>query len=146
MPDAPRFFTLDEANRTLPLVRRIMRDILEAHPELEQQLSELRRLQAQDPGAQGRERAQQLHTTIDKGARRINSFIQELHQIGCLFKGFDPGLVDFYCLYRNRPIFLCWQSGEDTIHYWHELDAGYAGRQPLPPDMKRKRSRTPTGG
>ncbi|HUX86133.1 MAG TPA: DUF2203 family protein [Chloroflexota bacterium] len=41
------------------------------------------------------------------------------------------GLVDFPAERDGRVVYLCWRRGEDQIHYWHELDAGFAGRQPL---------------
>jgi hypothetical protein len=64
-------------------------------------------------------------------AERINRFLQELDAIGCVFKGFEAGLVDFYSLRDDRPIFLCWRLGEDRIAYWHEIESGFAGRQPI---------------
>ena len=48
-----------------------------------------------------------------------------------MFKGFDAGLVDFYSLREDRPIFLCWKLGEERITHWHEIDAGFSGRQPI---------------
>src|SRR5256885_138607 len=55
-----------------------------------------------------------------------------LEQIGCVFKGFEPGLVDFYGKLDGKEIFWCWKQGEDRIDHWHELETGYAGRQPVP--------------
>jgi len=48
-----------------------------------------------------------------------------------VFKGFEAGLVDFYSLRDDRPIFLCWRLGEDHIGHWHEIESGFAGRQPI---------------
>ena len=46
-------------------------------------------------------------------------------------KGVEPGLVDFPSLREGREVYLCWREGEDQIDFWHEVDAGFAGRQPL---------------
>ena len=61
----------------------------------------------------------------------------ELEQIGCEFKGFDAGLVDFHGRLEEREILWCWKFGEERITHWHELDAGFAGRQPLPEVLMR---------
>jgi len=64
-------------------------------------------------------------------AERINRYLQELELVGCVFKGFEAGLVDFYSLRDDRPVFLCWRLGEERITHWHEIDSGFAGRQPI---------------
>jgi hypothetical protein len=68
---------------------------------------------------------------VTRHADRINRYLQELEAVGCVFKGFDAGLVDFYSLREDRPVFLCWKLGEDRITHWHEIDAGFSGRQPI---------------
>jgi len=68
---------------------------------------------------------------VTRHANRINQYLQELEAIGCVFKGFEGGLVDFYSLRDDRPIFLCWRLGEDRISHWHEIDTGFSGRQPI---------------
>jgi hypothetical protein len=74
----------------------------------------------------------ELHAAIEKVARDINNFLEELEQIGCLFKGFEEGLVDFYGQLEGRDIFWCWKVGEERIEHWHEVEEGYSGRQPVP--------------
>ena len=59
----------------------------------------------------------------------LNLLIDELQQIGVELKDFEKGLVDFPAVHLNREISLCWHSGETNVHTWHEVDAGYAGRQ-----------------
>lgn len=73
-----------------------------------------------------------LKRQIDAVAHQINDFLAELEQVGCVFKGFPDGLVDFYGKLDGRDIFWCWKLGEDEIHHWHELEAGFAGRQEIP--------------
>jgi hypothetical protein len=129
---APRIFTVAEAERTLPLVRRIVTDLLAAYPVWRQAVEEYDLLAGAaraEPGETPALRA--ARETITREAERINGYLQELEQIGCVFKGFEAGLVDFYALREDRLVFLCWRLGEAHITHWHEVDAGFAGRRPL---------------
>jgi hypothetical protein len=129
---APRIFTVAEAERTLPLVRRIVTDLLAAYPVWRQAVEEYDLLAGAARAELGETPAlQAARETITREAERINGYLQELEQIGCVFKGFEAGLVDFYALREDRLVFLCWRLGEDHITHWHEVDAGFAGRRPL---------------
>ena len=121
------FFTVEEANRTLPLVRRVVEDILDGHAELERLATRLK--EARDAGDDETERS--VRTAAQEMSNRIDGFVSELEKIGCLFKGAPQGLVDFHSYRDGRPVFLCWQFGEDEVLFWHELDAGFGGRRPL---------------
>lgn len=129
----PRFFTVSEANKTLPLVRRIVSDITALHPEWRDLVAQYE-LVAADAKPEWGESPEQLdlRRRIDDIAGKITDYLQELEKIGCVFKGFDEGLVDFYGKLDGREIFWCWKQGEDRITHWHEIEAGFAGRQPLP--------------
>jgi hypothetical protein len=72
-----------------------------------------------------------LRREIDERAGNISGFVAELEQVGVTLKGFDEGLVDFYSLHQGRVVCLCWRHGEPSVAHWHELDAGFAGRQPI---------------
>jgi hypothetical protein len=61
----------------------------------------------------------------------LQDMIAELDATGAEIKGIDEGLVDFPAEREDRIVYLCWRLGEDTIAYWHELNAGFSGRQPL---------------
>lgn len=128
-----KFFTLAEANRTLPLVERVVRDIMAVYPEWKDLVARFELAAAQSRPDWGESKEQlDLKAQIDAVAARINGFLAELEQIGCEFKGFDLGLVDFHGRLDEREILWCWKYGEDRITHWHELEAGFAGRQPLP--------------
>jgi hypothetical protein len=135
---AHRLFTLAEANRTLPLVKRVVQDIMSVYPEWKDLVSryELVASQARPEWGESKEQLD-LKAQIDAVARKINSYLGELEQIGCEFKGFDDGLVDFHGRLDEREILWCWKSGEDRITHWHELDSGFGGRQPLPEVLSR---------
>jgi hypothetical protein len=135
---AHKLFTLAEANRTLPLVKRVVQDIMSVYPEWKDLVSryELVASQARPEWGESKEQLD-LKAQIDAVARKINSYLGELEQIGCEFKGFDDGLVDFHGRLDEREILWCWKSGEDRITHWHELDSGFGGRQPLPEVLSR---------
>lgn len=125
------YFTIESANRTLPLVRKVMEDLIQEHEQLEEILPRLHNL---DPGEEtdSVELAEQrfLREEAARISADIEAYMAELESIGCLFKGFD-GLVDFYAMRDGRPVFLCWRHPEERITHWHEIDEGFAGRQLL---------------
>jgi hypothetical protein len=128
--DAPRLFTVQEAEATLPLVRRIVGDLLATYPRWREAVAAYEVVTGAARDLETPE-LRSARETVTREAEQINSFLLELEQIGCLFKGFDAGLVDFYALHDDRLIFLCWRHGEERITHWHEVDAGFADRQPL---------------
>ena len=130
---SPKFFTLSEANRTLPLVKRVVEDIASYYPGWKDLVSryELMAANARPDWGESPEQLG-LKSQIDDVARRINACLVELEQVGCEFKGFEEGLVDFHGKLDDREILWCWKMGEDRITHWHEVDAGFAGRQPIP--------------
>jgi hypothetical protein len=131
MPDF-KLFSLQEAERTLPLVRQIVQDLTNEYPAWRAAVSRFELLTGgarADWGETGELLA--AREDVTRHADRINRYLQELESVGCVFKGFDAGLVDFYSLREDRPIFLCWKLGEERITHWHEVDAGFSGRQPI---------------
>jgi hypothetical protein len=127
---AQRYFTVDEANRTLPLVRRVVRDIVDDYARWKQHVRDYEVLAASE---ESEESAEQVGTRaeIETLAERIDGYIAELTAIGCLFKGFEEGLVDFYAKMNGQDVLLCWRLGEAAVEHWHEIEAGFGGRQPL---------------
>ena len=119
-----RLFSRDEAERMLPLVRSIVRGMMEDHAERQALLDRL------DPGDEvGRVRPENdaLTDRLVEGAR-------ELERLGAEFKGVELGLVDFPTLRDGQLAYLCWQYGEDRIRFWHSVETGYAGRRLLDDD------------
>jgi hypothetical protein len=65
-------------------------------------------------------------------AREIRALLEEIAALGVEVKDPDLGLIDFRAMRRGREVYLCWRLGEgDRISWWHEIESGYAGRQPL---------------
>jgi hypothetical protein len=127
-----KIFTIDEAERTLPLLRRILADLQAEYETWRAALAAYDLLAAGSRAEVGEtEPLVAARTAVTDSANRINGYLLEIESIGCLFKGFDEGLVDFYALRDDRLVFLCWKLGEEHITHWHEIDAGFAGRRPI---------------
>lgn len=129
----PRYFTLEEANRLLPRLRELMARLQERNVELERRqegLLSLARLAAGDGLAQERE-ADQARRAVEEATDEINALVEEVQALGCEVKDPERGLVDFRAWHEGREVYLCWRLGEERIAYWHDLQAGFAGRQPL---------------
>lgn len=127
-----RIFTLEEAEATLPLVRRIAGDLSAEFDAWRTAVGEYEILagaSTSETGETDELRAAQQRVT--EHARRVSAFLTEMDALGCVFKGFEEGLVDFYTLRDDRLVFLCWRLGEPRITHWHEVDDGFAGRRPV---------------
>jgi hypothetical protein len=118
-----KYFTPFEARKTLPLVRKIVKDILDTSREMRLIAEEIGESVENDPH-------------IQKLADNVEGFMSELEEIGCFFKdwNFSIGLVDFPAMINGREVFLCWRSDEDDILYYHEVETGFASRKLIPPE------------
>jgi hypothetical protein len=124
-----KIFTVQEANALLPEVRNITGKIQRAHRQLSQYRDQAR--QASDAAEQG-------GGGIAEGVAyaailtALTTQLAELEALGVQLKDFERGLVDFPSLRDGRVVLLCWQLGEgDELEWWHDVDAGFAGRTPL---------------
>jgi len=118
-----KFFTVDEANRALPYVSRVVDDVTRTYGrviELRQQLDDA--FAADET---------ELETAYEHAMERLGELVDELHTVGVELKDFERGLVDFPAIHEDREILLCWCRGEKQVTKWHEVDAGFAGRQPV---------------
>jgi hypothetical protein len=131
--DMEKLFTLDEANRTLPLVSRIVQDLVHDHNRWEDKVREFELATVGASPDRPDAIADLLQAEAQRLARDIEGYIAELNELGVVCKGMDTGLVDFRGLMDGREIFFCWKLGEPSVQYWHEVDAGFVGRQKLKP-------------
>lgn len=129
----PEQFTVEQANRTLPLVRRIVEDIVAQYGRWQDRVRELEILNVGRSEANPVPRAEQLEREIQSLASEIDGYERELTALGIHLSDHAEGLVDFPALVDGREAFLCWRVGEPAVQYWHDREAGYAGRRPLPP-------------
>jgi hypothetical protein len=124
-------FTPASANRTLPLVRGVVADILELGREL-------RALHASSGEGNGFEKRRAQ--AIRSAETQLKSLLGELESIGCSYRdwNFEIGLVDFPAIIDGEEVSLCWRSDEDAVLWYHGVDAGYAGRRPIPDHLLAK--------
>lgn len=128
-----RLFTVDEANKTLPLVRKIVEDVVRQHRMWRDKILELDLVASSGRADEPHERAEQLEREAQALAREIDGYHRELEELGIQLKDRRLGLVDFPSEIGGRRVLLCWRLGEGEVQFWHDEDAGYAGRQPLQP-------------
>lgn len=124
-------FTAEQANRTLPLVRRIVQDIVDSHRLWRERILELDLVASAAGAGEPDERHLALEREVQALAREIDAFERELSELGVALKDRRLGLVDFPAELYGRQVLLCWRLGEPEVQYWHDVDAGFAGRQPL---------------
>jgi hypothetical protein len=129
-----KLFTVEEANKALPLVRAIVadlaglsRDVVERRQRLDH-LTTGRDIQAGDPYD---DELAQMDEELKKDTIRLQGYVDELQQLGVEPKNGPQGLVDFPSLMDGEIVFLCWKLGETEVLHWHRIEDGYAGRQPL---------------
>ena len=126
-----KIFTLDEANRTLPLVKKIVQDLVDGHRRWEDKVREFEVATLGASPDKPDAMAELLQIEAQRLAVEIEGYIAELNDLGVICKGMDSGLVDFRGLLDGREVFFCWKLGEPAVAYWHEIDAGFVGRQKL---------------
>ena len=128
-----RYYTVAQANATLPLLRSILRDITELAHDIQDRQHRLDRLQ--DSGTVDtahQEEIQHIIAQFESDQERMTEYERELRNLQVELKDYVTGLVDFPCRMNDREVYLCWRLGEPEVSHWHELDAGFAGRQKLP--------------
>jgi hypothetical protein len=127
-----KYFTVARANATLPLVRAIVRDIMELARDLRDRQGRLNRFQAAEAKPAGDaylEEIEHARADFERDQERLHEYEQELRNLGVELKDYFIGLVDFPCWMDDREVYLCWKAGEPEVGFWHDLDAGFAGRQ-----------------
>jgi hypothetical protein len=117
---AQRLFTANEANATLPLVRRIVTDILEQG-------------QTARAAAESTIDNPEAERVVQEAVCELRNLFDELESIGCSYRdwNFEIGLVDFPAKVDGEDVLLCWRSDEPSVAHYHGVHAGYAGRKPI---------------
>lgn len=129
-----KYFSVEQANKTLPLVEKIVGDIVNQFQVVNDLDHRLNGVLQRDGKRRGddpyTEELAHTKAELESEAERLRSFQEELEELGVELKGAD-GLCDFPALKDGREVCLCWRLGEPAVQYWHEAQAGFAGRQPI---------------
>jgi hypothetical protein len=132
-----RHFTPEEANAALAEVRPLVERMVahrRAHIEALERQEELEvRIRGNGGGIPPAQLAEAA-AEVEREARSLARVIDEIAEQGAEVKDLDEGLIDFPAFRRGETVLLCWKLGEDRIRYWHAVEDGFAGRQPLPLD------------
>jgi hypothetical protein len=132
-----KYFTIEEANNALPLVRAIVTDIVAKYREVSDRKARLDQIR---DSRKDKDRARndlygeelvQVEEELEQEVVRLQEFIDELEALGVELKDISRGLIDFWSIMDGREVYLCWLLGEEEVGHWHELDAGFAGRHSL---------------
>ncbi len=127
MEEPEYIFTLSEANEMLAELRPLMEDLREEWDSIKSLNPEIQKI---------RDKAM-FDAYSPHGVEYVESvshlmlMMGQVRDMGVLVKDLDTGLCDFPCLREDRVVYLCWRLGEDVIEYWHDREAGFAGREPL---------------
>lgn len=127
MQTETKYFTPAGAIKTLPLVKKIVSDILSDAAELRIISSKLAINAEDDP-------------EVKRLAHNIEGYLKELEEIGCYYKdwNFQLGLVDFPSIINGEEVYLCWRTDEENINYYHGINEGYVSRKPIPEEYFKK--------
>ena len=122
----PRFrklFTPQEANHRLPLIKKIVTDILEKGQTLQAKVTTLK---AGQPSAEC--------VALEE---EIENLMKELENLGCFYKdwNFTVGLIDFPAVIHGQEVFLCWRSDESFLRWYHGIEEGFTGRKLIPENL-----------
>lgn len=130
-PKAKKYYTVAEANATLPLVRAIIRDITVLANDLLSRHERITRAGAAQGAitAAHREELDHAQKEFDREQERLHDYEEELQKLGVLLKDYHTGLIDFPSWMDDHEVYLCWRLGEPEVAHWHEVDAGFAGRR-----------------
>ena len=134
---AARYFTPSQANELLAAVRPLAERLVahrKALAEIQAARAHVLGRIAGNGGSIDPRGVAELDERLTDELAGVARCVNGIHELGAIVKDPDSGLVDFPALRAGQEILLCWQLGEDEVAYWHGLEDGYAGRQPLEPD------------
>ena len=130
-----RYFTLQQAERLLPRVESAIREAVSLKAEHQQAEEELRAFMQRVMMLGGvdldRRAFLDQRAKREASAMRLKEVVDRIHETGCLVKDLDQGLVDFPTLFHDEEVYLCWKLGETGIGFWHKVEDGFRGRQPI---------------
>lgn len=122
-----KYFTVAEANALLPTLRVMMNEVMTSRQHILQVKPEIWPVLEKSVNNGGSKKAGEVLQHFEK----IQKNVKSIQALGLEVKDINTGLVDFPALIAGREVYLCWRYDEPRVAHWHDLDAGFAGRQPL---------------
>ena len=123
----PRYFTPFEANHTLQILLPIMEEVLRIRADIVARRPDLWPAIQKSVGNGGNAELSRLFLNFD----RLDKLVHRIQDLGIHIKDINTGLMDFPALHEGREVYLCWRYGEPRVEYWHDIEAGFSGRQPI---------------
>ena len=123
----PRYFTFQEANQTLDVIRPLMDELQEIRQGILAKQPEAWPAIEKSVGNGGNRALSNMIQDFE----RLDELVHRIQSMDVLIKDINLGLLDFPAVKDGREVYLCWQFGEGEIAFWHEIAAGFAGRQPI---------------
>jgi hypothetical protein len=133
-PRYRKLFTIEQANAMLPLVRAIVGDLSSLYRDLVGRHERLEQLASKRKGAKGdpySDELRQMEAELERDKVKLRDYVAELQDLGIECKDPGRGLIDFPSEMDGKVVYLCWKLDEPEVLFWHDLDAGFAGRQSL---------------
>jgi hypothetical protein len=122
-----KYFTLQQANEALETIRPWMDEIQTIRQRILVHQPEIWRVMEKSAGNGGNPTLSRIVTTFD----RLDELIHSVQDTGVIIKDINTGLLDFPAMRDGHEVYLCWKHGEGEIAFWHEIDAGFAGRRSI---------------
>jgi len=123
----PQYFTLEEANQALKVIRPLMDEVQAIRQKILENQPEAWPAIEKSAGNGGNRALSDMIQDFEN----FDALIHQILDTGAQIKDINTGLLDFSALKDGREVYLCWQYGEEDIAFWHEVEAGFAGRQPI---------------
>ncbi len=123
----PRYFSIEEANRALDVIRPLMDEVQASRTAILARRPELWPALERAAGNGGNSALSGMIKEFD----RLNDLVHQIMATGAQIKDLNTGLLDFPAWRGDHEVLLCWRHGERQVLFWHELDAGFAGRRPI---------------
>ena len=124
---------MDEASSLLPRLSELLLQTQECklrHDQHQDQIAEYTRRMSSNGDILERD-LNETRQELAKAAAELSRLVEKVQEMGCELKDIDQGLIDFRAEREGREVHLCWKLGEPDIRWWHDLESGFAGRQPL---------------
>lgn len=126
-PVMPQYFTLQQANEALKIIRPLMDEVQVIRQKILDNQPEAWPAIEKSAGNGGNKALSALVQDFE----RLDALIHQILDTGVQIKDVNTGLLDFSSMRDGREVYLCWKYGENEIAFWHEVDAGFAGRQSI---------------